>query len=123
MGRFALAVAAFLFSLGAAAQEYAGTWTATNSSGAVITLTLEQPGPGAVLGILEGNGHKFEVEAEVRADGILGTVSSEQAMVFIGGRLHPTGLLIELMEPGPDGQPNQQTARHIRFSRSKAQGK
>lgn len=109
-----------LFPAAALAQDYAGSWVAKNSSGAVITLTLEHDGPGGVSGKLEGNGHTFDVEAEVRADGILGIVSSEQALVHLTGRVNGPTLFIVLREPGPNGEPNEQTRRVIRFSRAGA---
>lgn len=100
-----------------AAAQYAGTWVAKHPSGGTVTLTLEQEGPGGVTGKLEGNGASFEVDAEVRADGLLGLVSSDEAMVLLTGRIHGATLYIVLMEPGPDGQPNVQSRRVIQFSR------
>jgi hypothetical protein len=98
-------------------NEYAGTWTARHPGGGTVTLTLEQQGPGEVVGKLEGNGASFDVDAEVRADGLVGMVSGEEAMVYLTGRLSGNTLLVMLVEPGPGGQPNMQTARQIRFSR------
>jgi hypothetical protein len=106
-----------LASSAALAQEYAGTWVAKNSAGAVITLRLQQDGPGGFTGTLEGSGHKFDVEGEIRADGILGLITSEQALVHLAGRINDGTLFIVLREPGPDGQPDDSTRRVIRFSR------
>ena len=117
MGRFALAMVAFLFSLGVSAQEYAGTWTAKHPNGSVVVLKLEQHGPGGVTGKLEGNGASFEVDAEVRADGIVGMVSSADAMVHLTGRINGENLFIVLIEPGPGGEPDLKSRRVIRFSK------
>ncbi|MGQ0546501.1 MAG: hypothetical protein ACT4P3_14395 [Betaproteobacteria bacterium] len=107
----------FLASPLLAQNEYAGTWTARHPNGGTVTLVLEQQGPGEVAGRLEGNGASFDVDAEVRADGIVGMVSGNEAMVYLTGRLSGNTLLVMLVEPGPNGQPNMQTARQIRFSR------
>jgi hypothetical protein len=100
-----------------AQNEYAGTWTARHPNGGTVTLTLEQQGPGEVVGKLEGNGASFDVDAEVRADGLVGMVSGDEAMVYLTGKLTGNTLLVMLVEPGPGGQPNMQTARQIRFTR------
>ena len=117
MARLGWALAAFFFFTSAFAQEYAGTWTAKHPNGSVLTLTLQQPGPGAVMGSLEGNGHSFDVNAEVTADGFIGIVTSPEAMVYIGGELRSPFLFVELMEPKPDGEPDKATRRIIRFTR------
>ena len=101
-----------------AQNDYAGTWTARHPNGSTVTLTLEQQGPGEVVGKLEGNGASFDVDAEVRADGIVGMVTGEQAMVYLTGRLSGNGaLLVVLIEPGPGGQPDMQSARQINFTK------
>ena len=117
MTRFVLTVVALFLSANAFAQEYDGKWTAMNPAGKPITLTLEQTGPGGVSGKLEGNGHVFDVEAEIRADGIQGLVMREDALVHLTGRIHERMLWIVLREPGPDGLPDDQTRRIIRFTR------
>jgi len=117
MGRFALAMVAFLFSLGVSAQEYAGTWTAKHPDGSAITLVLEQQGPGGVTGTLQGSGARFDVDAEVRADGLVGLVSGENAMVYLTGRITGATLHVLLMEPKPTGEPDEATRRIIRFTR------
>jgi len=108
---------ALAFPAAALAQEYAGTWVARHPNGGTVTLTLQQQGPGEVVGTLEGNGASFEVDAEVRADGIVGMVSSDEAMVHLTGRITGPTLFIVLIEPGPGGQPDLQSRRVIRFSK------
>ena len=44
-------------------------------------------------------------------------VTGESAMVFLLGDLVGAQLRIMLMEPGPTGDPNVQSARQINFSR------
>ncbi len=106
-------------TFGAAAQEYAGTWVARHPNGGEVILTLQQQGPGEVIGKLEGSGASFDVDAEVRADGFVGMVSSAQAMVFLTGKLSgPDALQVMLVEPDADGEPNMQTVRQINFRRS-----
>ncbi|HZM32888.1 MAG TPA: hypothetical protein VFC18_00215 [Burkholderiales bacterium] len=117
MGRLVLAFAALLFSVGASGQEYAGIWTAKHPNGSVVTLELEQSGPGGVTGKLQGSGARFDVDAEVRADGIVGLVSGDNAMVYLTGRLSGETLNILLMEPKANGEPDEATRRIIRFTR------
>lgn len=116
--RLVLFLALACASLAALAQDYAGKWQARNAAGTVITLTLQLSGPGGFSGTLEGSGHKFDVEGEVRADGILGLVTSNEALVHLSGRINDGTLYIVLREPGPDGAPDDQTRRLIRFSRA-----
>lgn len=116
--RLFLLVALCLASFAAAAQDYAGKWLARNSAGTEITLTLRQDGPGGFSGTLEGSGHTFDVAGEIRADGIFGLVTSEQALVHLAGRINEGLLYVVLLQPGPDGAPDDQTRRVIRFSRS-----
>lgn len=104
-------------ALAARADDYAGKWQARNSAGAIITLTLQLNGPGGFSGKLEGSGHTFDVEGEVRADGILGLVTSNDALVHLVGRINEGTLYIVLRQPGPDGAPDDDTRRIIRFSR------
>jgi hypothetical protein len=113
-----LALALALAAAPAAAQGYAGTWVARHPGGGSVTLTLQQPGPGEVVGTLEGSGASFEVDAEVRADGIVGMVSSADAMVHLTGRINGENLFIMLIEPGAGGQPDLQSRRVIRFSKA-----
>jgi len=108
---------AFLAAPAFAQNEYAGKWTARHPNGGVVTLTLEQNGPGEVTGKLEGSGHVFEVDAEVRADGFRGMVTSADAMVHMTGRITGTTLHVLLVEPGPNGEPNWETRRVITFTR------
>lgn len=116
--RLVLLLLLALAALPAAAQEYAGTWVARHPGGGTVTLKLQQQGPGEVVGTLEGNGASFEVDAEVRADGLVGMVSGNEAMVYLTGRLSGTTLQVMLVEPGPGGEPNLKSARQIKFSRN-----
>ena len=115
--RLLLILGLLLAAAPALAQEYAGTWVARHPNGGTVTLKLEQQGPGEVIGTLEGNGASFDVDAEVRADGLVGMVSSNEAMVHLTGRITGPTLFIVLIEPGPGGQPDLQSRRVIRFSK------
>jgi hypothetical protein len=117
MARLGWALAALFFFSSAFAQEYAGTWTATHPNGSVVVLRLEQHGPGGVTGKLEGSGTSFDVDAEVRADGLVGLVSGDNAMVYLTGRISGETLNVLLMQPKPNGEPDESTRRIIRFTR------
>lgn len=103
-----------------AAENYAGTYTTRNPQGNVVTLTLKQNAQGRVSGTLTGQGTTFKVEAEVRPEGLLGTVSGESGTLFIMSRLNGAQLQVLLAEPGPGGQPNMQATRQIVMTRSAA---
>jgi hypothetical protein len=117
LSRLFAALAAFLLSASALAQDYAGTWTARTPAGGTITLTLKKDPNGDYEGKLEGTNATFNIEAEAKPDGLFGMVTGENAMVFLLGDLVGAQLRIMLMEPGPTGDPNVQSARQINFSR------
>jgi len=123
MRRTAIVVLSLLVAAPAAAQNYAGAWSARHPSGSAITLTLAQDARGEVTGKLEGNGNSFEIEAEAKPEGLLGMVIGDNAMVYLMGKLSGAQLRILLVEPGPGGQPNMQSAREIVFARAGAPGK
>jgi hypothetical protein len=117
LSRLLAAAAALFLTASALAQDYAGTWTAKNPAGQVVTLTLRKDPNGEYEGRLDGGASSFKVEAEAKPDGLFGMVTGEGAMVFLMGELDGARLRVLLMEPGPTGDPNVQSARQINFSR------
>jgi hypothetical protein len=103
-----------------AADNFAGTYTARNPAGNVVTLTLKQDKQGKVSGTLSGQGSTFKVEAEARPEGLLGTVTGESGTLFLMSRLRGNELDVLLAEPDPTGQPNMQATRQIVMTRAKA---
>ena len=103
-----------------AAENFAGTYTARNPAGNVVTLTLEQDAQGKVSGTLSGQGTSFKVEAEVRPEGLLGIVTGESGALFLISRLRGNELDVVLAEQGPNGQPNMQATRQFVMTRGAA---
>lgn len=103
-----------------AAENFAGTYTARNPAGNVVTLTLEQDAQGKVSGTLSGQGTSFKVEAEVRPEGLLGMLTGESGSLFLISRLRGNELDVVLAEQGPNGQPNMQATRQFVMTRGAA---
>jgi len=103
-----------------AADNFAGTYTARNSQGNVVTLTLKQDAQGKVSGTLAGQGLTFEVEGEVRPEGLIGTLTGDSGMLFLISRLRGAELDVLLAEPDPSGQPNMQATRQFVMTRGAA---
>ena len=112
---FALAV---LTSTKAVAQNYAGTFTTTNPQGGTVTLTLRNEGPKQVKGTLTGNNATFEVAGEVTPQGLMGAVTSAQGSLYMMAQYEGANLVVILAEPGPNGQPNVESARRIVFAKA-----
>jgi len=102
-----------------AAQQFTGTFTAQGQAGP-ITLTLQQSG-GQVTGTLSGNGVVFQIEAQPEDEStIVGTATNQQGRLFFQATLEGAQLAMLFVEPGPDGQPNYDTAQEVAFTRQGA---
>lgn len=117
----ALLAAALCVSMSAAAQSYAGTYTARNPegatvTGATITLTLRQDVQGAVAGTFSVDGAALAVHGEVTEDGLLGMVVGEGTRLYILARHEAGRLVVVLAEPNAVGLPNLQAARELVFT-------
>jgi hypothetical protein len=120
MLRAALSIALLCGAPAFAADNFAGTYTARNPQGNVVTLTLKQDAQGKVSGTLSGQGLTFKVEAEVRPEGLVGMLSGEGGTLFLISRLRGAELDVLLAEPGPTGQPNMQATRQFAMTRGAA---
>jgi hypothetical protein len=120
MLRAALSIALLCCAPAFAAENFAGIYTARNPQGNVVTLTLKQDKQGKVSGTLAGQGLTFTVEAEVRPEGLIGTLSGESGMLFLISRLRGAELDVLLAEPTPTGQPNMQATRQFVMTRGAA---
>lgn len=112
----ALLAAALCVSMSAAAQSYAGTYTARNPKGATVTLTLRQDVQGAVAGTFSVDGAALAVHGEVTEDGLLGMVVGEGTRLYILARHEAGRLVVVLAEPNAVGLPNLQAARELVFT-------
>src|SRR6266481_3902572 len=120
MRRFACFAIAALVCTSAAAQNYSGTFTTTNQQGGTVTLVLKQDAKSQVKGTLTGNNTSFQVAAQATPQGLMGTVTGEQGNLYIMAQYEGASLVVILAEPGPNGQPNLQSARHIVFAKAAA---
>jgi len=120
MLRAALPIALLCCAPALAADNFAGTYTARNPQGNVVTLTLKQDKQGKVSGTLSGEGMTFKVQAEVRPEGLVGSLTGESGMLFLISRLRGAEIDVLLAEPGPTGQPNMQATRQFVMTRGAA---
>src|SRR2546428_4083925 len=120
MRRFACFAIAALACTSAAAQNYSGTFTTTNQQGGTVTLVLKQDAQSQVKGTLTGNDNSFQVAAQATPQGLMGTVTGQQGNLYIMAQYEGASLVVILAEPGPNGQPNLQSARRIVFARAGA---
>src|SRR3989441_7468018 len=89
MLRAACLSAALLACAPALAQNYAGTYTATNASGGTVMLTLTQDAQSGVSGTLTGYGSSsLQVQARVEAEGLRGTAGNSFGLLYLTGRLN-----------------------------------
>ena len=112
-------VAAFVCTQ-AFAQSYSGTFTTTNQQGGTVTLVLKQDAQSTVKGTLTGNNTTFQVVAQATPQGLMGTVTGQQGNLYLMAQYEGASLVVTLVEPGPNGQPNPQAARRIVFAKSGA---
>ena len=117
-------VSAVLLLLPAAslAQNFDGTYSASNPQGGTITLTLRQDAQQRVTGTLIGHGSAFQVQGQVQSGNVLGTATSASGMVYIGAQIEGQNLRVLLAEPGMNGQPNFNTARQFVMARAGSSG-
>ncbi len=120
MLRAVLSIALLCCAPAFAADNFAGTYTARNPQGNVVTLTLKQDKQGKVSGTLSGPGLTFKVEAEVRPEGLVGMLSGESGTLYLISRLRGAELDVLLAEPDSAGQPNMQATRQFVMARGAA---
>ncbi len=121
LGRVFALVLVLLAGAGQAeAQGFVGSWEYTAPNGTKISLVLRQDGR-RVLGSLSGNGSRFEVEAEIAADGLFyGTAKAQAGSLFIGGELNGEQLGVALAEMAAAGVPDMRNAQEMRMQRVSA---
>lgn len=106
--------------LRAQAEGFAGSWEAAAPNGGTISLVLRQEGK-RVMGTLSGNGNRFEVEAEIAADGgFYGTARSQAGRLFIGAERSGEQLGVALAELTAAGVPDLRSAQELRMRRVSA---
>ena len=118
MLRAACLSAVLLACAPAAAQNYAGSYTAKNLSGGDVVLTLGQDGK-RVSGVLTGHGSSsLQIQARIEGEGLRGTAGNTFGMLYLTGRLNGEELSIVLTESDVGGKPNPQRASELRLARA-----
>ena len=113
-----LYAAALLACAPALAQDYSGTFTAKNSSGGTVTLTLNQDGEKRASGTLTGHGSSsLQVQARVEGEDLRGTAGNTFGMLYLTGRLKGEELSIVLTEPDVGGKPSPRRATTLRLAK------
>jgi hypothetical protein len=111
-------LAFFLFTGNSFAQTYTGTYTTKNEQGGDVVLRLKQDAKKSVTGTLSGNGNTFQVKGEAKPEGMVGTVSGANTLLYIMAKLEGPQLRVWLAEPGRDGKPNLQSAREFLLAKA-----
>src|SRR5690554_8085990 len=88
----------------ALAQGFNGTFQEPQTG---MTITLSQPQPGALAGMLAGPNGQFPLQGETNGDFAYGVVASQQGPLGFQAQMSPDGasLQIAFFQAGPDGQP------------------
>ena len=111
--------AALLAWAPALAQNYSGTYTATNPSGGAVTLTLTHDAQNRISGTLTGYGsNSLDVKARVESDGLRGTAGNDFGMLYLKGSLKGEELSIVLNESDVGGKPDPKRASELRLARA-----
>jgi hypothetical protein len=121
MLRITWLTAALIASAPVLAQDYGGTYSAKNSSGGTVMLTLAQDGQKRASGTLTGHGRaSLQVQARIEGDGLSGTAANGFGMLYLSARLKGDELSVVLTEPDVGGKPNTQRATLVRLTKVQA---
>jgi hypothetical protein len=98
--------------------DFAGIYTLTEGA-TTLTLTLQPGAQGEFTGSLTGStGEQYAVEA-VEEDGvIMGACYDEQSLVYLEASLQGNTLLVTMIDPDYEGEPDYNTARELTFTKS-----
>jgi hypothetical protein len=100
------------------AAQYSGTWTMQNAQGGVVTVTLTQDAQGVIAGTMIGAGTTYTIEGMLE-DGIaVGAIYDQSGGVYFEAQLEDAELLLTLIEPGADNQPDYSRMRDLVLTRT-----
>lgn len=114
-----LGAAALLVAAPLTAQDYTGSYAATNDQGGQTVVTLRQAGE-QVTGTISGNGNTFQVEGVTEDGAIVGAVTGSMGGFYFQAELDGGQLYFTLIEPDANGQPNYDAATTLVFARQGA---
>ena len=113
---FPLGAAALLLAAPLVAQDYTGSYAATNDQGGQTVVTLRQAGE-QVTGTISGNGNTFQVEGVTEEGAVVGAVTGSMGGFYFQAELDDGQLYLTLIEPDANGQPNYDAATTLVFAR------
>lgn len=104
------------------AQGIAGTYVLSQGD-TTLTLVLSEAAEGTLAGTLTSStGARFELEGLV-ADGVgMGALSDGRSGSYFEAHPEPGGLVLALIEPGPDGMPDYTRVQQLPFRRQGGSG-
>jgi len=102
----------------ALAQDFSGTYVMAGQ-GVTMTLVLQQDAQGNVLGALTSStGMQLRVEAQIDQNGVaVGAAYNNQGGLFFGAQPQGPQLLVALIEPDANNQPDYSRMRELVFVR------
>ncbi len=103
------------------AQNYTGSYAATNQQGGKTVVTLHQQGT-TVTGTIVGNGNTFEIKGETEDEAVVGVITSTMGNFWFEAELDGAELYLTLIEPDQNGQPRYDTAQTLVFARDAQAG-
>jgi len=110
-------VGIFPAALPASAQGFSGRYAVQDASGARMVIDLVQDEHGRVTGTLTGGTSPLAVDGRVR-DGLLsGTLKGPKTSGFFEAQLAADTLVLTLMEPDTNHQPDRSRAGKVRLTR------
>jgi len=101
----------------AAAQDYSGTYSLQNQQGGLVTLTVKQDAQGALSGSMSGNNQQYQLEGILEEGIAVGAIYNDQGGVFFEAQLQGAELLLTMIEPGPDKQPDYSKMQDLVLTR------
>jgi hypothetical protein len=113
LGTLILCLPATLF-----AQNYSGTFTASNQQGGTVTVTLQQGQYGELTGSMTGDGVHFQIEGMVEEGMAMGVISSAEGGVFFEGSLQGNQLTLVLIDVGPGNMPDYSSTQTVILTRA-----
>ncbi len=111
-----------LVPAGVAAQNYSGTYSMQNQQGGLISLTLRQDAQGTLTGSMSGNNQQYQVEGMLEEGIAVGAIYNDQGGVYFEAQLQGAELLLTLIEPGPDNEPDYSKMQDLVLSRQGGAG-
>ena len=120
MGFPRLACLVFLCSIvpqTAVTQNYSGTYTASDQTGATVTLVLQQDAAGLVTGTFAIGDLTFRVRADIEDGDLYGAAVGDAGALYLEGSAEDGELYLLLAEVGPGNQPDFANANEILLQR------